>query len=205
MSMMIRIPNKGSIMKIRSMKAAFLAGLVLAFLSCITVNIYFPESEVKKTAEVIVNEVRDSDKAIKDEVKKDNVIKSAGFSLVPRLHAQQETEVTTPRIRAIKESIKGRFDQLVPYFDAGRIGETSDGNLQVLNEDGLSLQDKSVLRKLVKDENQDRMDLYAEVAKALNIDPKLMERVQQIFAEQWIGKAHAGWMIQKADGSWVKK
>jgi uncharacterized protein YdbL (DUF1318 family) len=205
MSMMIRIPNKGSIMKIRSMKAAFLAGLVLAFLSCITVNIYFPESEVKKTAEVIVNEVRDSDKAIKDEVKKDNVIKSAGFSLVPRLHAQQETEVTTPKIRALKESLKGRFDQLVPYFDAGRIGETSDGNLQVLNEDGLSLQDKSVLRKLVKDENQDRKDLYAEVAKALNVDASQIDRVQKIFAEQWIGKAHAGWMIQKADGSWVKK
>jgi uncharacterized protein YdbL (DUF1318 family) len=192
-------------MKIRSMKAAFSAGLILALLACITVNIYFPESAVKKTAEDIVNEVRASDKTIKDEVKKDEVKKSASFSLVPRLYAQQETEVTTPRIRAIKESIKGRFDKLVPHFDAVRIGETKDGNLQVLNEDGLSLQDKSVLRKLVKDENQDRMDLYAEVAKALNIDPSLIERVRQIFAEQWIGKAHAGWMIQKADGSWVKK
>ena len=192
-------------MKIRSMRAVFLAGLVLAFLSCITVNIYFPESEVKKTAEDIVNEVRGSDKAIKDEVKKDKTIKSAGFSFVPRLYAQQETEVTTPKIRALKESIKGRFDQLVPYFDAGRIGETRDGNLQVLNEDGLSLQDRSVLRKIVKDENQDRNDLYAEVAKALNVDASQIDRVQKIFAEQWIEKAHASWMIQKADGSWVKK
>jgi len=201
----MRIPNKGLTMKIRSMRTAFPAGLILALLSCITVNIYFPESEVKKTAEDIVNEVRGSDKKIKDEVKKDEVKKSAGFSLVPRLHAQQETEVTTPRIRAIKESIKGRFDQLVPHFDAGRIGETKDGNLQILNEDGLSLQDRSVLRKLVKDENQDRKDLYAEVAAALNVDSSQIDRVQKIFAEQWIGKAHTGWMIQKTDGGWVKK
>jgi len=192
-------------MKIRLMKAAFSAGWILVLSACITVNIYFPEAAVKKTAEDIVNEVRASDKSIKDDVKKDEVKKSAGFSLVPRLYAQQETEVTTPRIRAIKESIKGRFDKLVPHFDAVRIGETKDGNLQVLNEDGLSLQDRSVLRKLVTDENQDRRDLYAEVAKALDIDAGQIGKVQQIFAEQWIGKAHAGWMIQKADGSWVKK
>lgn len=192
-------------MNIRSMKAAFSAVLILAFLACITVNIYFPESVVKKTAEDIVNEVRGSGKKIKDEVKKDEAKKSASFSLVPSLYAQQETEVTTPRIRAIKESLKGRFDKLVPHYDAVRIGETKDGNLQVLNEDGLSLQDKSVLRKLVNDENQDRTDLYAEVAKALNIDAGQIARVRQIFAEQWIGKAHAGWMVQKADGSWVKK
>ena len=192
-------------MKIGSMRAAFPAGLILALLSCITVNIYFPEGEVRKTAEDIVNEVRGSDKKIKDEVKKDEVKKSAGFSLVPKLHAQQETEVTTPRIRAIKESIKGRFDQLVSHFDAGRIGETQDGNIQILNEDGLSLQDRSVLRKLVKDENQDRKDLYAEVATALDVDSSQIDRVQKIFAEQWIAKAHGGWMIQKTDGNWVKK
>jgi uncharacterized protein YdbL (DUF1318 family) len=192
-------------MKIRSLKAVFLAGLVLAFVSCITVNIYFPEGEVKKTAEDIVNEVRSADKEKKDEVKKDVVAESARFSLIPALYAQQETEVTTPRIRAIKESIKARFDQLVPYFDAGRIGETNGGYLQAVKEDGLSLQDRSVLRKLVNDENKDRKDLYNEVAKALNVDAKDINRVEKIFADQWIGKAHAGWMIQNADGAWVKK
>jgi uncharacterized protein YdbL (DUF1318 family) len=192
-------------MKIRSMKAVFLAGLSLALLSCITVNIYFPEGEVKKTAEDIVNEVRSADKEKKDEVKKDVVAESARFSLIPTLYAQQETEVTTPRIRAIKESIKARFDQLVPHFDAGRIGETNTGYLQSLKEEGLSLQDRSVLRKLVNDENKDRKDLYGEVAKALNVADKDINRVEKIFADQWIGKAHAGWMIQNADGTWAKK
>jgi uncharacterized protein YdbL (DUF1318 family) len=191
-------------MKIRSMSAVFMGGLVLALLSCITVNIYFPEAEVKKAAEDIVNEVQGSTPK-KDEIKKDVVTRSEGFSFVPRLHAQQATEVSTPRIRALKEAMKTRFEQLVPYYDAGRIGIGNDGNLQVLKEDGLSLQDRGVLRKIVGDENRDRKDLYAEVAKAMNIDPSKIADIQKIFAEQWIGAAHAGWMIQKADGSWAKK
>jgi uncharacterized protein YdbL (DUF1318 family) len=192
-------------MNIRSIKGALLAGWIPILFACITVNLYFPESTVKKTAEDIVNEVRGSDKTIKDEIKKDGMGQGEDFVPGPNLAAEQETEVTTPRIRALKESIKERFGKLVPSFDAARIGETNDGNLLVLNEDGLSLPDKSVLRKLVKDENQDRADLYAEVAKALDIDAGQIERIRKIFAEQWIGKAHPGWMVQKADGSWVKK
>ena len=194
-------------MKIRSLRAVFLAGLTLALLSCITVNIYFPEAEVKKAAEDIVNDVRgaDKDKDKKDETKKETIAQSAGFSLLPGLYAQQATEVTTPRIRALKESLKARFGQLVPYFDAGRIGESTSGTLQTLNEEGLSLQDKSVLRKLVNDENKDRKDLYTEVTKAMNIDASKVGDVQKIFADQWIGAAHSGWMVQKADGSWAKK
>ena len=192
-------------MNIRSMRSVFLAGLTLALLSCITVNIYFPEAEVKKAAEDIVNDVRGTDKQKKEEIKKEVVAESAGFSLVPGLYAQQATEVSSPRIRAIKESMKARLEQLVPFYDAGRIGEGKDGLLQVLKEDGLSLQDRSVLRKVAGDENKDRKDLYAEVAKALNVDASKMGDVQKIFADQWIGTARAGWMIQKADGTWAKK
>jgi uncharacterized protein YdbL (DUF1318 family) len=194
-------------MKIKSMKAVFLGGLALAVLSCITVNIYFPEAEVKKAAEDIVNDVRgaDKDKEKKEEIKKDVVAESATFSFVPGLCAQQATEVTTPRIRALKESMKSRLPQLVPYYDAGRIGESNMGYVQSLNEQGLSLQDRSVFRKLVNDENNDRKDLYAEVAKALNIDASKIVDIQKIFAEQWIQTAHAGWMTQKPDGSWAKK
>ena len=192
-------------MNIRSMRSVFLAGLTLALLSCITVNIYFPEAEVKKAAEDIVNDVRGTDKQKKEEIKKEVVAESAGFSLVPGLYAQQATEVSSPRIRAIKESMKARLDQLVPFYDAGRIGEGKDGLLQVLKEDGLSLQDRSVLRKVAGDETKDRKDLYAEVAKALNVDASKMGDVQKIFADQWIGTARAGWMIQKADGTWAKK
>jgi len=197
-------------MKIKPLGAIALGGLALAVLSCITVNIYFPESEVKKTAEDIVSEVRAAEKEKQDEAKKDKALisetrRASAFSLVPGLWAQQETEVTTPRIRALKESLKTRFDSLIPHFDAGRLGEANTGYLASLKEEGLGLQERAVLRKLVADENKDRRELYAEVAKALDIDPGQINRIEKIFAEQWIGQARPGWMIQKPDGAWVKK
>ncbi len=184
-------------MRKRFLKATAPAAAALAIISCITVNIYFPEAEVRKTAEEIVNDVRGGEK--KEE------IKDTSFSFFPKLYAQQETEVTTPKIRALKEAMKGRLNQLVPHFAAGRIGEANTGFLQTLNEEGLSLQDRAVFRKLVKDENQDRTDLYGEVAKALDIAQNQVERVQKIFAELWINSARTGWMIQNPDGAWVKK
>lgn len=200
------ISGKGTKMGIKPLGTIALAGLALTVLSCITVNIYFPESEVKKTAEDIVNEVRGAEKEKKqDRARTDAAGGAEGFSFVPRLQAQQETEVSTPRIRAIKESLKARFDGLVPHFDAGRIGEANTGYLEILKEEGLGLQDRAALRKLAGDENKDRRDLYAEVAKALNIDAGQIGRIEKIFADQWIGKARPGWMIQKPDGAWAKK
>jgi uncharacterized protein YdbL (DUF1318 family) len=184
-------------MRKRFLKAIAPAAAALAIISCITVNIYFPESEIRKTAEEIVNDVRGGEK------KED--IKDTSFSLFPRLYAQQETEVTTPKIRALKESMKARLAQLVPHFEAGRVGEANNGFLQTLNEEGLGLQERAVFRKLVKDENQDRTDLYAEVAKATDVEASQIERIQKIFAEYWISSARAGWMTQKPDGTWAKK
>ena len=49
------------------------------------------------------------------------------------------------------------------------------------------------------------MDSTAKIRRALNVDASKMGDVQKIFADQWIGTARAGWMIQKADGTWAKK
>jgi uncharacterized protein YdbL (DUF1318 family) len=101
--------------------------------------------------------------------------------------------------------MKSRFPSLKPYYDAGNVGETNKGLLEVRDESGLNLQSKAALRNLVRDENADRMKLYAEVAKALNIESSQVERVQTIFAAEWEKTASAGWWIQKDDGTWVKK
>ncbi|MGZ5516004.1 MAG: DUF1318 domain-containing protein, partial [Candidatus Aminicenantales bacterium] len=94
---------------------------------------------------------------------------------------------------------------LKPYFDAGNIGETNKGLIEVRDETGLNLQAKAALRNLVKDENADRTKLYAEVAKALNIEASQIEKIQKIFAAEWAKSAAAGWWIQQEDGNWVKK
>ena len=101
--------------------------------------------------------------------------------------------------------MKDRFPALKPFFDGGHIGETNKGMLDIRGEAGLDLKAKAALRNLVRDENGDRTKLYAEVAKALNIEAGQIERIQKIFAESWIKSAAPGWWIQNEDGKWVKK
>jgi uncharacterized protein YdbL (DUF1318 family) len=183
------------------------AGLVFV-LACITVNIYFPEATVKQAAAEIVDEIRktDAEKKAPDALTQLPAPPEAGpFSLVPAAYAQEATSVSTPAIRALKESMKNRFPSLKPYFDAGNLGETNKGLVEVRGETGLNLQAKAALRNLAKDENGDRTKLYAEVAKALNIEASQIEKIQKIFAGEWTKSAAAGWWVQQEDGTWVKK
>jgi uncharacterized protein YdbL (DUF1318 family) len=182
-------------------------GLVFV-LACITVNIYFPEATVKQAAAEIVDEIRKTDAQKKDPEALTALpaLPAAGpFSFVPAAYAQEATSVSTPAIRALKDSMKNRFAALKPYFDGGNLGETNKGLVEVRDETGLNLQAKAALRNLAKDENGDRTKLYAEVAKALNIEASQIERIQKIFAENWIKSAAPGWWVQQEDGTWVKK
>lgn len=202
-------------MRMKKFKLALIIWPLLLLFSCLTINIYFPEAAVQKTAEEIVDEVRKSDEKDKekkdkipqeDEIMKTTLSQRSSFSLVPSAYAQQkEEQVSSPKIRALKQSLAERFSKLRSYFEKGNIGEANDGFIQTRNETGLSLKEKASLRNLVKDENKDRESLYAEVAKAMDIASSQMSRIKQIFAKQWIQKAHSGWWIQKESGEWIQK
>jgi uncharacterized protein YdbL (DUF1318 family) len=195
--------EKGKIMR------KFLTLLTLFFIfflfviSCLTINIYFPEAAVQKTAEEIVDDVRESEEGSKKKIEKD--VSQASFSLIPVAYAQQEETVSTPKIRALKQSLRDREPFLLPFFEKGNIGEGNDGFIHVRNEDNLSLKEKADLRRLTKDVNSDRENLYSEVAKALDIDSGQIPRIQKIFAKRWIENSHPGWWIQKENGEWEKK
>ncbi len=178
-------------------------------LACVTINIYFPEATVKKTAEEIVDEVRENpqkeEESFRGKTWEIFFGSSGDFTPSSPLKAQEETEVSTPTIRALKNSLKERFTRLVPFYEAGQIGEGNDGFLHIRDEEQLSLKDKAEFRRLVNEENKDRQALYAEVARALNIDSSQIPRIQKIFAENWIRKAQPGWWIQEEDGKWIIK
>jgi uncharacterized protein len=188
---------------------ALLAMSLSVFASCITVNIYFPEATVKKAADEIVNEIRKREETNEGKQESEKIETAfsgpVSFSLVPSAYAQQETIVTTPTIRALKQSLKDREPALTAFFNNGSLGEANNGLVEIRDESALDLKDKATLRNLVNDENKDRQELYAEVAKALNIDSSQVGRIQKIFAESWIKNSAPGWWVQKEDGEWVKK
>jgi uncharacterized protein YdbL (DUF1318 family) len=200
-------------MRSKSLKIVSASLFLLFLFSCLTINIYFPEAEVQKAAEEIVDEIRKEaeDKKKKDKdsqmVETEQAMNRGGgsFSLVSSLYAQEATEVTTPKVRALQQSMKDRFPKLKPFFEKGNVGEGNDGFVKIRDESGLNLKDKAMLRNMQKDENNDRKNMYAEVARAMEIDASQISRIQKIFAALWIKDAESGWWIQNEKGEWAKK
>jgi len=210
-------------MRTGSFKKSFICSLVFFVTSCITINIYFPAAAVEKAADRIVEEVwgEKGQKPEGNEQQKQEEQKKQGepqsmrhdpikliFSLVgpEQVYAQEaDVNVTTPAIRALKESIQARADSIKPFMDSGNAGISSNGLLVIRNSEGLNLKDKANLTRLIDAENKDREVLYAEIAKANNFPPDRIPDIKKIFAGSWARNARQGWWIQGQDGSWKRK
>jgi len=194
----------------RTLVRSFSLMLTLAVFSCVTINIYFPAEEMRGAADKIVNEVWGEKTAPgSDSATPPPAGKSPGSSfyqvLLPTTaYAAQDINVSTPAIRAIKDSIKERASQLIGLLNSGNVGLSHDGLLKIRTTDGLSLKQKGQLNQLVKAENSDRLRLYKEIAKANNF-PDKADEVQSIFASSWRDQAQKGWYLEKADGSWQQR
>ena len=179
-----------------------------ALVGCITVNIYFPAPEVRRAAEQIVEETWGEHSGGPAATPSGQTGETSWLDLMmpARAHAQDvDINVSTAAIRALKEAMKARAEQLKPYLDRGQVGIGADGMLVVRSLDGVALRDQATVRRLVEAENADRRTLYAEIAKANDFGKERIADIQRIFAETWIDKAEAGWWVQKSDGTWVRK
>ncbi len=204
-------------MKKSAKKTVLILLTLFAVNSCVTINIYFPAAAVEKAADKIVEEVWGEKEGIQPE--KPETGKEEPQSLInqwinftltavgPGEAFAQETDinVTTPTIRALKESIKQRAESIMPYMDNGNVGLSNEGLLVIRSKKGLNLKDKAELTRLVKAENSDRGALYAEIAQANNFSPDKVSDIKGIFAKSWIKQARAGWWVQSPDGEWSKK
>jgi len=170
-------------------KIAYISLFSMLFfvVACVTINIYFPAEKVGTVAKDIVDEVRGQKNSPKDADEDktsflENVIFYASSSVA---FADDETSVSNPTIRALKEKLKQRFPRMKPYYQIGLLKEQDDGYVSLVSTKGLNLKQKRDLKNMVKAENRDRHDLYLAVAKALNISPSEVNRVAEIFAGQW--------------------
>ena len=177
-------------MKRFAKKPVITALLVLVgIVACVTINIYFPAEKVESVAGEIVHDIRgkgtnNEKQPLKD--KQGSLMKKTVMALsVPMVWAAEETNVSNPTIRALKEKMKTRFSQMQPFYQKGNLKEGDDGYVSIANTDGLGLKEKRDLKGLSDAENEDRQQLYKEVAKALNIDSGQISRVAQIFSKEW--------------------
>lgn len=196
------------------------AGVLLS--SCVTINVYFPAAAAEKAADRIIEDVwgESEAKPEKDDTRGQReteslfernaqrvMLAAAGSVLefiVPPAHAQADLNIATPAVRQLTQSMEARHAQLRKYYDAGAIGLTRDGLVQVRDQNLAPLPERNALRKLVADENADRANLYREIA-AANGHPEWEADIRSTFAERWVSNAAAGWWYQDAGDAWKQK
>jgi uncharacterized protein YdbL (DUF1318 family) len=127
--------------------------------------------------------------------------------LIPAAQAQGSAnlDISTPEIRAITNSMQQRFGELQKYFASGVVGMTNDGMVDVRDQNGVPLAERATVKRLVAEDNRDRSQLYAEIAKA-NGHPEWETDVRRTFARRWVERgAQPGWYYQDSSGKWVQK
>ncbi|MDI6742261.1 MAG: YdbL family protein [Smithella sp.] len=177
---------------------------VFIVVACVTVNIYFPAAEVQKAADKIVDDIRTGTEGAP--AQKSDPTSSLDFILgVKPAYAEVNIDASTPAIRGIKESMKNRYVQLKTFYDKGAIGENNKGLIETRDIAGLNLQERSLVNKLVDQENKDREALYKEIATANKLGADSVPQIKKVFSNSWREKSQSGWWVQSDGGNWEKK
>jgi uncharacterized protein YdbL (DUF1318 family) len=180
----------------------------------ITVNIYFPEKDVKEAYKNLEKELMKPDEE-KPEGKPESSIR---FEFISSAYAQEagladkisEIIKKMPDVVNAYKEMGARIADIDRLRDSGTVGEGNNG-LLVVREKTLTPADK----KLVDMENENRQTVMKGMAKAIirinrvqdneaNLNQVMPQAVEQ-FAALRRDSAKKGWWIQDANGNWTKK
>jgi uncharacterized protein YdbL (DUF1318 family) len=187
-------------------------------MACVTINVYFPEARIQELSEQIEEQVRteageeQNEQEPQEQPEGETTSSSSsplGLLLGSTPAFAQEVPapgVTNPAIRKLIDSRAARFNDLVPYYDSGVIGENNQGLVESLHLDKVDdLRKRAEVQRLVKAENADRDKLYQEIAAAEGVDRAQLPRIRETYAETLRNKARSGWWIQTPSGEWKQK
>jgi hypothetical protein len=208
----------------KGMKKNVMIGMgILSFIivSCmvVTVNIYFPEKDVKEAYKELEKELMTPEGKQpegKPDVKPQSSIK---FELVDTAYAQEsklsdriaEIVRKMPDVVHAYKEIGARIPEIDKLRDSGAVGEGNNGML-VVREEKLMTPEAERLVAMV---NQNRRTIINGMSKAIiriNRAPENEQNLKQVMpqaTEQFAGirrdSAKKGWWIQLQDGNWIKK
>ena len=194
-----------------------LALACLFFAACVTINVYFPAAAADKAADQIIDKVTSGSGAtppqsfhMPEPTTSAILLAAVGQALhamVPAANAQgaETLDVSSPAITRITSSMANRWGEIEKFFASGAIGLTKDGLVDVRDLNAVALPDRATVKRLVSEDNADRAQLYAEIAKASN-HPEWEADIKKSFAKRWVATgAKPGWYYQGEDGSWKQK
>lgn len=197
----------------------------MVMISCavITVNIYFPEKDVKEAYKALEKELmtpgkgeRDKPQEGKPGTKPESSIK---FEMVASAYAQEaglsekiaEIVKKMPDVVNAYKEMGARIANIDKVRDSGAVGEGNNGMLVVRDEKLLGPDDK----RLITMENENRRTVINGMTKAIiriNRVPENEQNLKQVMpqaVEQFAAirrdTAKKGWWIQDPYGNWNRK
>jgi uncharacterized protein YdbL (DUF1318 family) len=198
----------------------------LLFAACVTINVYFPAAAADKAADQFINDVtggaKSSSGGSTPPPQSNYVPSSQGnepdvlvaslanvlYALVPAANAQNAEaalNVSSPAVSRIKQSMAARFPEMEKFFASGAVGLTKDGLVEVRDINAVALPDRATVKRLVAEDNNDRAQLYTEIARASN-HPEWEGDIKKSFANRWVATgAKPGWYYQDSSGAWKQK
>jgi hypothetical protein len=197
-----------------------LLGLTCIIAACavITVNIYFPEKDVKEAYKVLEKELMGTEKKIDENKPAGKPESSIQFEFVRSAYAQEpgmadkiaEAVRKMPDVVNAYKEMGARISDTDRLRDSGGVGEGSNG-LLIEREKGLSPADKKILDA----ENGNRKTVINGMTKAIiriNRQPETPDNISQVtpqatkqFASIRRDSAKRGWWVQDDNGNWGKK
>ncbi|WP_069472241.1 YdbL family protein [Candidatus Marithrix sp. Canyon 246] len=156
-------------------------------ISCVTINVYFPAAAAEQAADQIINKVW-NDKTTNSSNNYNDI----------------NLEISSPTSTALQRKMTARHKKLKKYYNNGAIGITNNAFIMLRSPMKVALKKRNHVNQLVKAENKDRLQLYAEIA-LINGHPEWVENIRTIFASRWIQRASQGWRYQDNQGTWQRK
>lgn len=191
---------------------------IIAACAVITVNIYFPEKDVKEAYKALEKELMGTDPGKSDQKPSGKPESSIQFELVRSAYAQEpgmadkiaDAVKKMPDVVNAYREMGARIAETDRLRDSGAVGEGNSG-LVVERDKGLLPAD----RKTVEAENANRKVVINGMAKAIiriNRQPETPDNLKQVvpqatsqFASIRRDSAKKGWWIQDESGNWGKK
>lgn len=207
---------------------------LLSFAACanITVNIYFPEKDVKSAYKSLEEELLQTPKKEQQETPAESprsYLQQGRQSLLAMIRASQLTLVTEamaqedlsrriteeiksyPEVIAAYKGVGGRRAQMDQLREQGLVGEGNDGKAVLRASPPQAGNAETVLRE----ENRDREVIINGMAKAIlkltrqegtsaNL-ARVKSQASETFASIRREAAHPGWWVQQPNGPWTRK
>ena len=197
--------------------------LIMAACAVITVNIYFPEKDVKEAYKELEKELMTPGKGPQEKPSEHAPAATPQgrlrFEWIPSAYAQEagladniaQIIKKMPDVVNAYREMGARLPEVDRLRDSGAAGEGRDGLLAV--RDGKGLPPNGM--QLIAAENGNRKTVMTGMAKAIirinrvpenaqNLNQVMPQAVQQFAALRW-DSAKTGWWVQDAFGNWRRK